>query len=134
MSDQQILKEYLLSLGFKIDSTESKKFDTTIGKFDTNVFGLAKRAAAAALAVQAMVAVFARSMEKLYYSSMRAESTAGACPVACTCNSAKACAHSRTGADTRLVLFGCSSAGERATQHLHKRASSPADCCTSGST
>lgn len=77
MSDQQILKEYLLSLGFKIDSTESKKFDTTIGKFDTNVFGLAKRAAAAALAVQAMVAVFARSMEKLYYSSMRAESTAG---------------------------------------------------------
>lgn len=77
MADQQILKEYLLSLGFKIDSTESKKFDTTIGKFDLNVKGLAMRAAGAALAVQAMVAVFARSMEKLYYSSMRAESTAG---------------------------------------------------------
>lgn len=77
MADQQILKEYLLSLGFKIDSTESKKFDTTIGKFDFNVLGLAKGLLAAATAAQVMVGVFARSMEKLYYSSMRAESTAG---------------------------------------------------------
>lgn len=77
MADQQVLKEYLLSLGFRIDSTESKRFDSTIGKFDLNVLGLAKRLAAAAAAAQVMVAVFARSMEKLYYSSMRAESTAG---------------------------------------------------------
>lgn len=76
-SSQQILKEYLLSLGFKIDEVSNRKFDLGIGKLDTSALGLAKRFAAAALAAQVMTAMFARSMEKLYYSSVKGESAAG---------------------------------------------------------
>lgn len=76
-ASQQVLKEYLLSLGFKIDETSNRKFDLGIGKLDFSALSLAKRLAAAAVAAQAMVAVFSRSMEKLYYSSIRAESSAG---------------------------------------------------------
>jgi len=72
-----ILKEYLLSLGFKIDEAQGKKFDAGILRHSLGVGGLAKGLIGAATAVQAMVAVFARSMEKLYYSSRRAESSAG---------------------------------------------------------
>lgn len=76
-TDSKILREYLLSLGFRINEPQQKKFDTAVGKTDINVKGLAKSALAAAVATQAMVAVFARSMEKLYYSSIKAESAVG---------------------------------------------------------
>lgn len=75
--DAKILKEYLLSLGFNIDETQVKKFDLAILRHRLGVGGLAKGLLGAAAAVQAMVAVYARSMEKLYYSSRRAESSAG---------------------------------------------------------
>ena len=75
--NQMILKEYLLALGFKVDETGGKKFDTQIGKFDVNIGSLAKRLAAAGIAAQAFVTVFANSMEKLYYASKRTESAVG---------------------------------------------------------
>lgn len=75
--DAKILKEYLLSLGFKIDETQGKKFDLAILRHQLGVGGLAKGVLGVATAVQAMVAVYATSMEKLYYSSRRAESSAG---------------------------------------------------------
>jgi len=74
-SSQQILREYLLSLGFKIDQSSSSKFDKALLGFDLNVGSLAKRLLAAGVAAQAMVAIFARSMEKLYYASQRTETT-----------------------------------------------------------
>lgn len=76
-ANQQILKEYLLSLGFKIDTSSAGKFDAALGKFDFRVGGLAKGVLGVATAAQAMVAVFANSMEKLYYSSKKAETSAG---------------------------------------------------------
>ena len=76
MSTQQILKEYLLSLGWKIDEPSSKRFDFHLSKFDKQVVGLAKGLLAAGAAAQVMVGLFARSMEKLYYASQRTNSTA----------------------------------------------------------
>lgn len=75
-ANQQVLKEYLLSLGFKIDQTSASKFDKALGRFDFNVAGLAKKVLGVASAAQVMVAVFANSMEKLYYASKRTQSTA----------------------------------------------------------
>lgn len=77
MSSPQILKEYLLALGFKVDQTSVKKFDEAVGKLDTGAADLAKRVLGVAAAAQVMVAVFARSMEKLYYASKRTDSTVG---------------------------------------------------------
>ena len=75
-SQTDILKEYLLSLGFRVDEKSSRTFDTTTKKFDTRVKGLAKSTLAVGVAAQAMVLQFSRSMEQLYYKSRLAESTA----------------------------------------------------------
>lgn len=76
-SSSEVLREYLISLGFKVDNAQQKKFDTSIIRSGINVGTLAKTLLGAATAAQAFVAVWARSMEKLYYSSIRAESSAG---------------------------------------------------------
>lgn len=75
--DSNILKEYLVALGFKVDEPSAKKAETTLGRVDTKVIGLAKGALAAATAIQTMVTVFAFQMEKLYYASKRTDTSAG---------------------------------------------------------
>lgn len=74
-ANQQILKEYLLSLGFKIDETSHRRFDDTLGKTDASAMGLAKKLFGVGAAAQAMVAVFAKQMENLYYASKRTGAT-----------------------------------------------------------
>lgn len=73
--NSQILREYLLSLGFKVNTTEQKKFVDGIE-------GIGKRAALAGtalvgigIAAEAMVQSFASSMEKLYYASKRTDTS-----------------------------------------------------------
>lgn len=71
----QVLREYLLSLGFRVNATEHKKFDDAVdntGKIAARV-GLALVGAAAAAAY--MVKSYGEQMEKLYYSSKRGDST-----------------------------------------------------------
>ena len=75
MADTSILREYLVSLGFKVDQSGNKKFVNTLGSLSLNAFTLTKNIEAAAKAIKAMVTDFASAMEKLYYSSRRAEST-----------------------------------------------------------
>lgn len=75
--DSNILKEYLVALGFKVDEPSAKKAETTLGRVDTKVMGLAKGALAAAAAVQTMVTMFAFQMEKLYYASKRTDTSVG---------------------------------------------------------
>lgn len=74
MAGQTILQEYLFSLGFKIDTTQSQKFDKTVEGLDLKALKLGKSLLAVAGAAQAMVGVFALQMEKLYYASKRTES------------------------------------------------------------
>ena len=76
-SNSEVLKEYLISLGFRVDAAQQKKYDTSILRSKVNIGGLAKTVLGAMTATQAFVAIWARSMEKLYYSSRKAESSVG---------------------------------------------------------
>lgn len=74
---QQILREYLISLGFKIDKQGEKDFHTTLESGAKKVAIFAKGLMAAAAGIAGMAASFALSMDKLYYASQKANSTAG---------------------------------------------------------
>lgn len=70
-----VLREYLLSLGFQVNSSEQKKFDLTLTK-TTKLATLAGGAlVGVATAATAMVQTFSNQMEKLYYASRRTGST-----------------------------------------------------------
>ncbi len=71
-----ILREYLVALGFVVDETGAKKVENSIDKLDRRALNLAKGLLAVGAAAKAMVTNFAFQMEKLYYSSQRAESSA----------------------------------------------------------
>lgn len=71
----RILREYLLSLGFKVNSTENKKFDETLLKTTKLAMGAGSALVGIGTAAAAMVQVFANQMEKLYYASQRTGST-----------------------------------------------------------
>lgn len=77
MSDASVLREYLVSLGFKVDDVGQKKFNTGVGKLDLSAKGLTKSLAGVATAATTMVTIFSMQMEKLYYSAKRADSTVG---------------------------------------------------------
>lgn len=77
MASAQILREYLIALGFKVNTRDERVFDTTVKKANFNVMGLAKGVAAAGAATAAFVTLFTRGMEKAYYASRLAESTVG---------------------------------------------------------
>lgn len=77
MADQNILREFLVSLGFKIDQDGSKKFSQQLISLDKGAMKLGKSIVGVAASAQAMVAVFAVQMEKLYYASRRIGTTAG---------------------------------------------------------
>lgn len=74
-SQSQVLREYLVSLGFQVNKDAQRSFDATLGKTHFNVAGLGKAVVGVTTATLAMVTVFARSMERMYYSSKLAEST-----------------------------------------------------------
>lgn len=77
MSESQVLKEYLLAIGFSVNETETRKFDKELKKLDKGADFLAKGLFAVGTAAAGMVTAFSRSMEQLYYSSKRADSTVG---------------------------------------------------------
>ena len=74
-SEQQILREYLVSLGYSVDRPSEKKFDNSLLKTKINADGLLKTLIGVGTAAQTMAVLYARSMEKLYYSSIRAQSS-----------------------------------------------------------
>ena len=76
-SNQKVIREYLVSLGYRVDGGSERKLDTSLHKTNLNVAALAKTVLGVAAAASALVTRFAWSMEKLYYSSRRAESTVG---------------------------------------------------------
>lgn len=77
MSDQSILREYLISLGFKVDTMAQSKFTGELANLDKRAINLGRGLVGVATAAQAMVAIFANQMEKLYYASKLAETSAG---------------------------------------------------------
>ena len=77
MADSAILREYLVALGFQIDKTGEKKANQALTGLDKQAISLGKNVTKVGLAVTGMVTVFAAQMEKLYYSSIKTDSTVG---------------------------------------------------------
>ena len=73
--NSEILREYLLKLGFKVDEGSNKKFEQGIVRGGLKVNALTRGIVGAMEAVHEMVTGFARGMEKLYYSSRLADTT-----------------------------------------------------------
>lgn len=75
MSDD-VIKEFLVGLGFKVDEGKLKKFTGGIGLATKAAFGLATTAAAMATAVVGAVVKMSDRFEQLYYLSQRVGSSA----------------------------------------------------------
>ncbi len=73
----EVLREYLVALGWKIDKEGAKKFDQVIGTTEKAANALTKQLFAVGAATTAMVASFAYNMEKLYYASKRTKASVG---------------------------------------------------------
>lgn len=71
MANPTVLKEFLVSLGFKIDQTGIKNFVGATTRVTKVALGTSAAITGAAAAVEAYVQLFAENMEKLYYSSKR---------------------------------------------------------------
>lgn len=70
-----VLDEFLVALGFKVDETSLKKFTTAVSNVEKAVFRLGAAVTGAAAAVVAGVTVVSHQMEDLYYASQRTGAT-----------------------------------------------------------
>ena len=75
MSSQTILREYLLSLGFKVDTTGQRKFDSAIASTNKGALVAGLSISGLAAGIVAMAEQYAKAMEKMYYASRRSGTT-----------------------------------------------------------
>lgn len=75
MGNADVIKEFLIGLGFKVDYNETKKFNSFIGKATLAAAGLGIAAASMAAGVVASVRTISEKMEDLYYASRRIHTT-----------------------------------------------------------
>lgn len=76
MAQAEVIREFLVSLGFKTDEKSLKKFTDGIEGATKGVAKLVTVIAGAALTVGAGVAAFAANMEALYFASMKTGASA----------------------------------------------------------
>lgn len=76
MADQDVIKEFLVSLGFKVDQKGAKDFTQSIDTATKSVIKLVTVIAGASLTVAAGVSAFASNLEGLYFASQRVGSSA----------------------------------------------------------
>ena len=72
-----ILKEFLVSIGFDIKEDQYRRFNDTVYKLTQRMEELATLGAAAAVALAAGVSQAAGEMDKLYFASIRTGASAG---------------------------------------------------------
>lgn len=70
-NDADIIKEFLVSLGFVIDKSSADAFTSTVGETTLQVLSLGAATAAVATAVVAGVAEISEGLESLYFASRR---------------------------------------------------------------
>ncbi|MDQ4680602.1 hypothetical protein, partial [Stenotrophomonas maltophilia group sp. RNC7] len=75
MADQDVIREFLVSLGWKIDDKGERRFVETVEKSTKRVIALGTAATAAAAAVVAATAKMAAGMEEIYYASQRTKTS-----------------------------------------------------------
>ena len=71
----EVIKEFLVNLGFSLDEASLKKFSTNIAGATKQVMTFGAELATAAVAVEAGVARIADQMDKLYWASQRTGAT-----------------------------------------------------------
>lgn len=76
MADQDVIKEFLVALGFKVDQKGSKDFTQGIDTATKSVVKLVTVIAGASLTVAAGVSAFASNLEGLYFASQRVGASA----------------------------------------------------------
>lgn len=76
MADQDVIKEFLVGLGFKVDDKGAKEFTNTIDTATKSVVRLVTVIAGASLTVAAGVSAFASNLEGLYFASQRVGASA----------------------------------------------------------
>lgn len=76
MAEKDILREYLVKLGFQMDQASAKKFTDFMAGADKAVMRFMLGIQAAALAVTAGVSKFAAQMERLYWAARHGGSSA----------------------------------------------------------
>lgn len=70
-----VIKDYLISLGFQVDESGAKKFDATIANTTLQAVKLGVTVEAAALSVVAFTAKIASGLDNLYWMSQRTGAT-----------------------------------------------------------
>ncbi len=71
----EVLQEYLIKLGYKVDEASFKKFNTGLGTVGKTIFGVGTAVAGAVIAVESAAAAFAYSMRKVYFDSKLMDSS-----------------------------------------------------------
>jgi hypothetical protein len=71
MAEREVIKEFLATLGFKVDAVSLRTFTKSLDLTSLKYAGLGIAAAGAAVAVEETMRRFAKSMENLYYVSQR---------------------------------------------------------------
>ena len=71
----EVIKEFLVSLGYKVEAGQERKFKDAVVSATTAVVGLGVAAAATASAVTAAVVKIGRSFDNLYWQAQRTQTT-----------------------------------------------------------
>lgn len=71
----EVIKEFLVSLGYKVEAGQERKFKDSVGSATTAVIALGTAAAATASAVTAAVVKISRSFDNLYWQAQRTQTT-----------------------------------------------------------
>jgi hypothetical protein len=74
-ANSQVIREYLVSLGYRVDRESEGKIDKSLERTSKFVTGLALGIKGVILGSHAMMIAWSRSMEQMYFSSRRAETT-----------------------------------------------------------
>lgn len=75
MAESNVLREYLVKLGFKVDETTERRMRDSVEKIGERLMDLAKAAAVVATAVSVAVAKTAQDFDNLFFASMRIKSS-----------------------------------------------------------
>jgi hypothetical protein len=75
--NENVLREFLVSLGFQIDEVGMKKFVTSVEGVTKSVIKVGAEVSAAALGIVAGVKIISSQMENLYYASQRTGAAVG---------------------------------------------------------
>jgi len=70
-----VLKEFLVSLGFRVEPGQERKFNDAVSSATKSVVALGKAAAIASAAVSAAVVKISRSFDSLYWQAQRTQTT-----------------------------------------------------------